>query len=153
MQAQSGAPQAQPSFWRKLRKVLDVGLPVGGTLIIAGVVFLKHQHPEMAFVLVGVLMIEVGILKLVHKLLPNERKYHALRAQAEQFLKLVRQLNTAALRVQANDTPENREAVEEIRQSMQLLVERMIAVAGKTNATLSAEAQLAQQNRYVSTVS
>ena len=140
---QSNASATKTSGWRTLRQVMHTALPLVGVGIILGVTCFKQELQDAAFVVLGVCLIEVGIWKLAHKLLPEQRKYHALRAQADQFLTLVRQLNTAALRVKEADTPENRRAVMEIRQNMQHMVDRMTAVAGKTDTELTAEAELA----------
>ena len=145
MPVQSNAPDAKTSDVRTLRQVMDIALPLVGTGIILGVALFKQEIQDAAFVVLGVFLIEVGIWKLAHKLLPDQRKYHTLRTQADQFLTLVRQLNTMALRVKENDTPENCQAVEEIRQKMQHMVDRMAAVAGKTDAELAAEARLGRQ--------
>jgi hypothetical protein len=95
-----------------------------------------------------VLLIAIGTWKLSHKLLLEQRKYNALRAQGSLFLVLVQQLNGASLRLQAQDTPANRQAVENIRQHMQQLVDQMAVSAGKTDAEIAAEAARRLEAEY-----
>lgn len=136
MPASNTAPQTKLAFMKKPRNFLDLALMLIGTQVILSVALFTQALSNMAILLLGVLLFEVGIFKLAPKLLPDNRKYHALRAQTNQFLKLVRQLNAAALAVQEHDTPENRQAVKDIQQAMQQLVERMPTVAGRTDSAL-----------------
>ena len=153
-------PAEQPSGGYSARQVIYTALFLIGTGIILSVALFKHELRDGAFVLLGVLCMELGIFKLAQQLLPDQRrplperrKYLALRALADQFLPLVRHLNVAALQVKDHDTPENRQAVEEVRQHMQSLVERMVVVAGKTNAELAADARRARQAGVTSVAS
>jgi hypothetical protein len=148
VQGQSNASEVKIAGVRTLRQRMDVTLQLVGTGLILGVALFKQELQDAAFIVLGVFLIELGIWKLAHKLLPDQRKYNALRAQADQFLTLIRQLNAAALRVKENDTSENRQAVEEIRQKMQHMVDRMTAVAGKTDAELAVAAKLARKKGF-----
>ena len=126
------------SFWRILRQVIDTGLPLLGVSIILGaVLFLETLHARVVVVVLGLLLIEMGVWKLAHQLLPNERQFHTLRTEGERFLLLIRHLNDAALALQDNDDPENRQAFAEIREMMHQSVEHMAEVAGKTDAELA----------------
>jgi hypothetical protein len=149
VQVQSNEPEANTAGVRTLRQVIDTTLPFVGTGILLGVAFFKYELQDAALVVLGVFLMEVGIWKLAHKLLPNQRRYYALRTQADQFLALVRHLNKVALRVKENDTPANRQSVEDIRQKMYHMVDRMTAVAGKTDTELAAEARLTWKNDVV----
>jgi hypothetical protein len=84
-------------------------------------------------------LMEVGVWRLAQRLLPSERQYLALRAEVDQFLQLVRHLNTAALARKAHDTPETNQAFTQVYQEMQQAVARMAMLAGKTDADLAAE--------------
>ncbi len=77
-----------------------------------------------------------SVWKAAHRVLPTGRRYLALRAESDQFLQLVRELNTAALAVSRDDSQAHKQAFEEVRGAMRKSVERMVAVAGKTNAEL-----------------
>lgn len=149
MQSQSDAPAAKSSSGQMVRKFMHYGLPFIGAQIIISVMLFTQALPNMALVVLGFLLIEVGIWKLAPKLIPDKRQYHALRSQTDQFLNLVRWLNAAALRVKENDTPENRQAIEDIQQKMKRQVERMAAVAGKTDAELTANINLTGKNGAV----
>ena len=118
---------------RTLRKVLDIGLPIAGVVVIlSAVLFIRELSGQIVVVVLGILMIEVGIWKLAHQMLPSERMYHALRFEGDQFLGLIPRLNAAVLAANQSDTPENRQQVEEVRDAMHQTVERMVEVAGKT---------------------
>ena len=84
---------------RTLRKIIDISLPLlGVAVILSAVLFVRDNlRTQIAFVGLGMVLIEVGVWKVAHKLLPNERKYLALRAEGDLIIKMVRQLNAAAL--------------------------------------------------------
>ena len=115
---------------RALRKYVDIGLPILGTVIVlAGALLLFNLYARMAAVIIGVFLIEAGVWKLAHPLLPNERKFAALRSEVDDFIDLVRRLNAAALQVQAGDvTAEAR--FDGTRLAMLESVDRMTAFAG-----------------------
>ncbi len=135
-------------YWRRLRKLIDSGLPIVGTMIIFGVVVFRQELRDMIFVVIGLLMIEAGVWKLAHKFLPSERKYHALRREGDQFLTLIQQLNRAALLVKEDDSPANREAFERVQGEMQSAIDRMAAVAGKTDSELEGQADQAWKTDF-----
>jgi hypothetical protein len=142
VQAQHDAQETKRSFLRILRQVLDPGLlALGVVVILSAVFFVRELRGQVAIVLLGILLIEVGVWKLAHPLLPSERRYLALRCEVDLFVTLVRQLNTAALMVKANDSPAHRHEFEEVQQAMRQTVERIFAVAGKTDAELASECE------------
>ncbi len=140
MQDQNGAAPDKALSRRNLKKYIDFGLPLVGTQIIVTVMLFTQALPTVAYIVVAVILVEVGIWKLAPRLLPNNRKYNALRAETNRFLYLVRNLNTAALNVKADDTPENRESVEMIHAKMQKLLDRIVSVAGQTDYELALKA-------------
>lgn len=122
---------------RMLREVIDTALPfVGIVLIFCTVLFVKGIQAQIALTSVGILIIEAGVWKLANLLLPNERKFFALRHETDHFISLVRQLNTAAIALKEDDSPENVMAFEDVQGAMQQTVERMAEVAGKTDNEL-----------------
>ncbi len=138
MQGPSSRPRAKRSAVRMCRQAIDTGLPfVGVLVIVSAVLFVRELLVQLPIVMLGILFIEAGIWQLAHQVLPGERTYHALRCEGDQFLGLIRQLNTAALAVQERDTPENHQAFGEVRDAMHQAVERMADVAGKTAAELA----------------
>jgi hypothetical protein len=129
---------------RTLRKVIDVGLPlIGVAITLNTVLFLRGDvRVQVAVVGLGIVVIELGVWKLAHRLLPSGRKYLALRAETDAFFDLVRRLNTAAVALKQDDSPEHRQAFAESRQTMHAAVERMAAVAGQTSLQPAAEREV-----------
>ncbi len=129
---------------RTLRKVIDISLPFAGVaVVLAAVLFIRDDlRMQIAVVGLGMLLIEVGVWKGAHRLLPSERKYLALRTEGDLFMKLLRQLNAAALVLRENESPERHQAFEEVRDAMRQAVERMAHVAGKTDAELASEQEV-----------
>lgn len=126
---------------RTLRKFIDIAVPLIGVAVILGaVLFLRADlRIQIAVVGFGMLLIEVGVWKIPQQLLGTGRRYFALRTEVDQFLHLVRQLNTAALALRENDSPQNRQALQEVPEAMRQAVDRMVHVAGKTEAELATE--------------
>jgi hypothetical protein len=140
VQVQYNAQEANKSFLRILRQNLDTSLSILGVVVIlSAVLFVQEIRSQVAIVVLGMLLIEVGVWKLAHPLLPSERQYLALRCETDLFITLVRQLNTAALMVKAHDSPTHRHEFEEVRHAMQQTVERIFEVAGRTDAELATE--------------
>jgi hypothetical protein len=122
---------------RHLRKGFDIGLPLIGVMIILGaVLFLRGIRIQIAVVMVGIVLIEAGVWKIAHQLLPNDRRYHTLRYEIDAFIALSRDLNEAALAAKVEDTPENQRAFDEIREAMHRAVDQISDVAGKTEKEL-----------------
>lgn len=126
---------------RKLRTLINNVLPfVGVVLILGAVLILRENLPiQVAVVGLGMLLIELGVWRFGHKVLPSERKNLALRAETDRFIELIRALNAAALAVKANDSPETRQAFQQVQETMQQAIGRLAEVAGKTDAELASE--------------
>ena len=129
---------------RTLRKFIDIAVPLMGVGVILGaVLFLRGDlRVQIAVVGLGMLLIEIGVWKIPHQLLGTGRKYLALRTEVDQFLHLVRQLNTAAVALRKDDSPQNRQALQEVPAAMRQAVDRMVHVAGKTDAELATEREV-----------
>lgn len=118
---------------RHLRKGFDIGLPLIGVMIILGaVLFLREIRTQIAVVMVGIVLIEAGVWKIAHQLLPNDRRYYALRYEINALIALSRDLNEAALATKVEDTPENQRAFDEIREAMHRAIDQISDVAGRT---------------------
>ena len=124
---------------RQFRRAMAIGLPFIGVQIILSVLLFSQAHSRMAFIMIGFLLVEVSVLMLVNKVQPNERRYLALRNEANHFLSLVRDLNTSAIRMYRTDNPEHRNEFERVQADMIRSVHRMGAVAGKTDEDLARE--------------
>ena len=120
---------------RVIRRLIQAGLPLLGTvLILAAVLLLVELRLQLFVVLIGILLLQAGVWQLAQSFLPNQRKYKPLREEVDRFVNLVRRLNGQALRLQAADSPELREEVAQTRDAMLQSVDRMLALAGKTES-------------------
>jgi hypothetical protein len=130
--------EAKRSFWRTLRTVMHTGLPLVGVCVtLAATLFIEAPHTRVGIVVFGLLLIETGVWKLAHQLLPDERQFHALRIEGDQFLHLLRHLHETALALKDDDTPAHRRAFEDVQNMMHQAIARMAEVAGKTDAELA----------------
>ena len=120
------------SVKRKLRKAIEVVLPLLGMGIIFGsVLFVSPNNLQIQvfLVLFGVLILEAGVWGLTRAILPNERFYLALREEGDHFLGLIRVLNDAAV---ARDSGHESDArFRDTRARMHTSVDRMAQVAGQ----------------------
>jgi hypothetical protein len=108
----------------KSRATFDKAVALGGVLLVLSQLLLLAYSPiHVAVVVLGVLMIYVGIWRLVSHMLPNRRHYMPLREEVDEFIRLVRRLNTERA---AGDFPAAFETSAQLRET----VERVIAVAG-----------------------
>jgi hypothetical protein len=131
--AQPDVPHTPAWRWRTALAWTDKGLLTLGVLVVMGGVFLVHTFSgKLIMVTLGILIVEAGIGRLAYRHFVRQRQYLTLRAEVDRFLTYVRQLNRAALMVQAEDTPDTRRTVEHMRQTLHASVERMVAVAGQT---------------------
>lgn len=127
---------------RRIRKILDVVLPLLGIIAILGaVLFIVSLRAQLAVVIGGILLIEIGIWRLVDPLLPNERRFNALRGEVDRFMGLVRELNRIAGEIEERAAPEVDREFETIREAMHRSVDRMAVVAGKTDFEVAVEEQ------------
>jgi hypothetical protein len=136
--------QKKAMLMRQFRRAVVLGLPFIGVQIIISVILFSQALPHLAIIMLGFLLVELSVIMLVNKVVPNERRYLALRSETDQFLKLVRQLNTAAIRMYRTDIPDYRKEFDKIQASMMDSVQRMAAVAGKTEGDLEEERQEVQ---------
>ena len=129
---------------RTLRNIIDTCLPFVGIAVILTAMVSLRESPRLQIALVGLgmVLIELGVWKAAHQLMPSGRRYLALRAEGDLFMGLIRDLNTAALVVKEDDSAENRLAFEKVRGEMHQAVERMADVAGKTDAEIAAEREI-----------
>lgn len=123
---------------RALRKILDIGLPLAGVVVIlSAVLFLQEIRSQIAIILIGIIMIEAGVWKISHRFLSNDRKYNHLRNEIDNFIVLCRKLNTVATELRDEDSSENKENFENIRNDLQDCFDRIIEVAGKTEEDIT----------------
>jgi hypothetical protein len=106
------------------RTTIDKGVALGGVaLVLLELLLLAYSPVHVAVVVLGVLMIYVGIWRLASHVLPNRRIYLPLRAEVDEFIRLIRRLNAERGR---GDFPAAFETAAELREA----VERIITAAG-----------------------
>jgi hypothetical protein len=105
---------------------------VGMALVIGAVLFGESLAIQLFLVVAGLLLTEAGLWRLADPILPDERKYVALRNEADHFMTLVRQLNAAALALDEGDARGSRFAIDELQTEMHRSIDRMVSFAGKT---------------------
>lgn len=105
---------------------------VGMALVIGAVLFGEQLAVQLFLVVAGLLLTEAGLWRLADPILPDERKYMALRVETDHFTALVRQLNAAALALDQGDGAGSRFALDEVQTEMHRSVDRMVNFAGKT---------------------
>ncbi len=129
------------------RKVIDIGLPfVAVAAILGAVLFVRDSLSiQVAIVGLGMVALEVGTWKLRQQVLMNKRKGLALRAEGDQFLKQLRVLHAAATAMKEDsDSAERHQAFDDARDAMRQSVERMAAMAGKTDTELASAQDLSE---------
>ena len=137
----------QEAFLSTFRKVIDIGLPfVAVAAILGAVLFVRDSLSiQVAIVGLGMVGLEVGTWKLRQQVLMNKRKGLALRAEGDQFLKQLRVLHAAATAMKEDsDSAERHQAFDDARDAMRQSVERMAAMAGKTDTELASAQDLSE---------
>ena len=120
---------------RKLRRTLHLlGPVVGMALVLGAVLFADSLGVRLFLVVAGLMLTEAGIWRMADPLLPDERRFLALRTETDHFIALVRQLNSAALALARGDVSGSSFAIDEVRREMHQSVDRMVEFAGKTEA-------------------
>lgn len=117
---------------RGIRKLFDVGLPVGGMfLVFAAALGVQDLQLRIVLILVGLMFIHVGVWKLANPLYPNERRYHDLRLETDRFIALVRELNQVTIQARFEDTPDAWERHAHVLAQMHRCVDQMADLAGR----------------------
>ncbi len=120
---------------RTLRNILAISIPVAGTLLVLLSVLLPAIASNVPFqvtlVVIGLVMGQLGTWRLATHILPNQRRYLALRAEVGAFLSLTRILNAQAIRLREDDTDERRAAYRETLDAIHLTADRIAEVAGR----------------------
>ncbi len=126
---------------RKIRRGLEIALPLLGMGIIFGSVLFGPDSLQLQvlLVLIGVLILEAGVWGLTSTFLPNERRFLSLREEGDHFLGLIRDLNAAA--IARGEGEEDDKLFRETRARMHTSVERMAELAGQDDVAIAAEAE------------
>lgn len=88
---------------------------------------------QLPIALVGVLLMEAGVWGLSSKVFPSERRYIDLRAEGDNIIQLIRQLNAAAIAREQNggDDTQFQATLDEMHDS----VKRMAELASRESGT------------------
>ena len=119
---------------RKIRRVLEIALPILGMGVIFGSVLSGPASLQLQVLLVlsGILILEAGVWGLASRLLPNERRYLGLREEGNHFIDLIRELNRAAVaKLEGDEGHKNEERFRDALEQMHASVKRMGELAGK----------------------
>ncbi len=82
---------------RRLRNIIDRFVIYAGVLLVLGMmIFAQASAMQSLFVLLGLLLVELGVWRVASSLLPNARRNQPLRDEVDQFIKLVREMYRAA---------------------------------------------------------
>lgn len=115
-----------------MHRILNAGLPVVGMIVVFGaVLFVDDRQTLILLVLLGILLIEAGVWKLSNPFLPTERRFNELRQEVDQFMELVRELNTAGIEARKDDDAAAWARFENTLATMHASVERMAGAAGR----------------------
>jgi hypothetical protein len=116
---------------------MGMGFPIlGMTLVFAAILvpaISLNLQVQIVVVLVGLLIIETGVWKLTSKILPNERKYLALRAEVDKFIDQIRVLNAQGKDLRVQETGTSKDSFLETVDALHASVDRMSEVAGRPN--------------------
>lgn len=124
---------------RSIRRIVNILIPfIGIAVVLSAVLFIVELRVQVIVVILGILIIEAGVWKVAHPLLPEERRFIALRKEGDDFIRLIRRLNQAAVDLKTGGSPVAVDHVEQLRAEMIQAIDRMIRVAGKTQSELSA---------------
>jgi uncharacterized protein (UPF0305 family) len=123
---------------RVFQEVMNRGLALAGVIVVVGVVGVATASVGLvAIVVIGLVMMEVGIWRAKRQFAREKRRYHLLRTEVKRFLSLVRQLHNASLHVKQHDTPDTRQAHDEILNVLHETTERIAEATGKTDDELA----------------
>jgi hypothetical protein len=122
---------------RTIRRLSQIFLTTAGTAtVIYAVLRIDPLRDRLLVVALGLVIMELGIWQITRVFFPNEREFKPLREETDYFLKLVRRLNAATLRLHKG--ADNVQAdIDRIRDEMHHSVDRMCRLAGHTEEELA----------------
>lgn len=115
---------------RKLsRSALNNTLALGGIVIILlQTLYIAYDRIQVAIILAGIVINQIGVWGLANKLLPERRVYLQLRSEVDRFIGLVRALNGQAVEGDAT-------GVEQTKVAMHDSIDKMVEVAALESDT------------------
>ncbi len=118
--------QGRGSWKRRFNRYAPLAAVAVGLIIVLSSLLVEHPTAWYVTIGAGVVVVLVGFWYAGHPIFTTTRVYTALRAEVDQFIGLVRDLNSAAV----SGFQEDRERV---KAAMLESVQRMDEVAGKEN--------------------
>lgn len=123
----------------RIARVLDAGLPTLGVAVVLSAVMIGGGGWGAIWLAVmGLLMVEAGVWRLGSRIL-HERRYQPLRREVERFIGLARELHHATAAVDDRGDEAARQKLDATVSSLRGSLDRMVAVAAKTEEDLRAE--------------
>jgi hypothetical protein len=122
---------------RSIRRFSQIFLTLAGTAtVIYAVTRVDALRDRVLIASLGLVVMELGIWQITRVFFPNEREFKPLREETDYFLKLVRRLNTAAIRLQKGSNHAQSD-IDRLRDEMNHSVERMCRLAGRTEEEMA----------------
>ena len=122
---------------RSIRRFSQIFLTVAGTAtVIYAVTQVDPLRDRLLIATLGLIIMELGIWQITRVFFPNEREFKPLREETDYFLKLVRRLNTAAVRLQKGSNTAQAD-IDRLKDEMYHSVDRMCRLAGRTEEELA----------------
>ena len=125
---------------RNIRRQFDIALTGLGIALIFTAVLLGGSlevYMQLPIALVGVLLMEAGVWGLSGKVLPNQRRFNRLREEGDTLIRLLRELNEAAIAKRRGDE-DVAARFDPVLDQMHDSVNRMAKLAGWTDVELEA---------------
>jgi len=124
---------------RHIRRSIDLGLTMLGIGIIFTAILLGGSlniQTQLVIALLGVLLMEAGVWGLSSKVFPSERRYIDLRAEGDNIIQLIRELNAAAV-TRGNDANDDsfQGILEEMHNSVKRIAEKASREADSRTST------------------
>ena len=117
--------ESRITWRRKVNRHAPLVTATAGMIVIASSMGVRNLTLWFLTIIAGVVLIVGGFWYAANPILTSERRLHALRAEVDGFMALVRRLNASA------DRPEAREEFETVKAEMMASVERMAHLAGR----------------------
>ena len=122
---------------RSIRRFSQIFLTLAGTAtVIYAVTRVDALRDRVLIATLGLVVMELGIWQITRVFFPNEREFKPLREETDYFLKLVRRLNTAAIRLQKGSNNAQSD-IDRLRDEMYHSVDRMCRLAGRTEEEMA----------------
>ncbi len=126
---------------RDIHRFLRVVVPVvGGIFLLLSELIVPSAFRFAVIAMVGLAMVLMGSWRMFYSLLPDERRFTALRGEVNAFLDIVRQLNAVAYAARQEAHVWYPQAIQDLKTDMHNRVERMAEVAGVPEAMRVAKA-------------